>query len=235
MPLLLVLGLFAGALTTVAGLGGGQLLVLALATVVGPREALAISAPALLAGNIHRVALYRPHVHTRTALAFAAGAVPASFLGGWLAVSLPAWLLSMLLVATTLFAVARAVGLVRLAPPPHALPAAGAIIGAICATSSGAGMLLAPLLLSTGLSGPAYIATGALSAASMHIGRVIGYAAGGSFGLVTLGQSALLAAAIIAGNFVGDRFRSRIPERAEPWIEHGTLVTCVALAIVQLF
>jgi uncharacterized membrane protein YfcA len=235
MAWLLVLGLLAGALTTVAGLGGGQLLVLALATVAGPREALAISAPALLAGNLHRFALYRAHADVRAAVAFAAGAVPASALAGWLAVSLPPWLLSLLLGATTLFAVGRGLGLIKLAPPPNALPAAGAIIGAICATSSGAGMLLAPLLLATGLTGPAYIATGALCAASMHIGRVAGYAAGGGFGVVTLGQSALLAVAIVGGNLLGDRSRSAIPARAEPWIEHATLVTCVALAIVQLF
>ena len=235
MALLLLFGLLAGALTTVAGLGGGQLLVLALASFVGPREALAISAPALLAGNLHRFALYRTHVDRRVALAFAAGALPASALGGWLAVSLPAWLLSVLLGATTLIAVARALGLVKLAPPPSTLPAAGAVIGTICATSSGAGLLLAPLLLSTGLSGPAYVATGALCALSMHVGRVAGYAVGGSIGATTLMQSAALAAAIVAGNVIGDRTRRYLPPGAEPWIEHGVLVVSVVLAVAQLF
>jgi uncharacterized membrane protein YfcA len=235
VPLLLVLGLLAGALTTVAGLGGGQLLTLVLAAGYGPREALALAAPALLAGNLHRFALYRHDADRRVALAFAAGALPASAAGGWLAVSLPPWLLSALLAGTTLLAVARAAGLIRIAPPPAALPAAGAIIGAICATSSGAGLLLAPLLLSIGLSGPAYVATGALCAAAMHVGRMAGYAAGGSLDGDVLLRSAALAVAIVAGNLAGDRLRRRVPPRAEPWIEHATLIACVGLAITQLF
>jgi uncharacterized membrane protein YfcA len=231
MLLLAALGLGAGALTTLAGLGGGQLLVLALAATHGPRAALAITAPALLAGNLHRWVMYRRAADTRAALAFAAGAVPASILAGWLAVSLPPAVLTALLAGSTLLAVARGVGLLSLRVRRAAFPPAGVGIGALTATSSGGGLLLAPLLLSTGLTGPAYSATASLCASALHVGRLGGYALGGSITGATGGASLLLALAILAGNRVGDRGRRLVPPRAEPWIEHAVLVACVALAI----
>jgi uncharacterized membrane protein YfcA len=231
---LIGLGIFAGTLTTVAGLGGGQLLVLALAALVGPREALAISAPALLLGNLHRVLMYRRDVDWRVGRLYAAGALPAAAAGGLAAVALPLWVLEVLLCGSTVFAVARAAGWIEIRPPARALPLAGAGIGVLCATSTGAGLLLAPLLLSTGLTGARYIGTGALCAAAMHVGRIGGYAAGGSFGGELLGSSALVAAAILLGNVAGDRLRGRLPGAAAPWIEHGTLAACVLLAVLQL-
>ena len=54
--LYVLLGVLAGALTTVAGLGGGMLLIYALAALGDPHVALAATAPALLVGNLHRLA-----------------------------------------------------------------------------------------------------------------------------------------------------------------------------------
>ena len=54
---LAALGTIAGILTTLAGQGGGLFLLLAIAALVGPHEALAITAPALLLGNLHRAVL----------------------------------------------------------------------------------------------------------------------------------------------------------------------------------
>jgi uncharacterized membrane protein YfcA len=232
MLALLPLGLTAGALTTVAGLGGGQLLVLALAATHGPREALAITAPALLAGNLHRFWMYRRAADRGAALAFAAGAIPAGVVAGWLAVALPPVVLSALLIGSTLLAVARAMGLLHIRARRAAFPVAGAAIGAITATSSGGGLLLAPLLLSTGLGGPAYSATAALCASALHVGRLTGYAAGGSITAATAQASLLLALAIFAGNRLGDRARRFLPPRAEPWVENATLVGCVVLGLV---
>jgi uncharacterized membrane protein YfcA len=234
MGILVALGVPAGMLTTIAGLGGGQLLVLALAAVHGPRAALAISAPALLAGNLHRFLMYRRAADHRAALSFAAGALPASLVAGWLAVALPPLVLSILLAGSTLLAIARAAGVIHLRARRETFPIAGAAIGALSAASSGGGLLLAPLLLSTGLGGAAYSATASLCASALHVGRLTGYAAGGSLTTETLGASAVLALAIFAGNRAGDGARRYVPRRAEPWIEHGTLLACVALGVFGL-
>src|SRR5262245_36184409 len=63
-----LLGLAAGSLTTVAGQGGGLLLLLACSTLAGPHEALAITAPALLLGNLHRAVWLRAHINKSIAL-----------------------------------------------------------------------------------------------------------------------------------------------------------------------
>ena len=49
-----LLGILAGILTTLAGLGGGMLLVLALSLTSSPVTELAATAPALSLGNLHR-------------------------------------------------------------------------------------------------------------------------------------------------------------------------------------
>ena len=232
MMFLVPLGLGAGALTTVAGLGGGQLLVLALAAIFDPRAALVISAPALLAGNLHRLWLYRARADRKVARAFVAGALPGSILGGVVAVGLPAWIIQLLLVSTTGLAIVRALGWFSWRPHTAALAPAGLVIGAICAASSGAGLLLAPILLSTGLSGAAYVATSAACAASLHLGRIGGYALGGLFTGDMLARSALLGVAILTGNLLGDRLRGHLDARASRWIEHGTLVACVVVAVL---
>ena len=230
--ILVPLGLAAGALTTVAGLGGGQLLVLALAALFDPRLALVVSAPALLAGNSHRAWMYRGVIDRRVAPAFASGALPGSIVGGVLAVGLPAWILQLFRVATTGLAVARAFGWSQLRPRAAALATAGFVIGAVCAASSGAGLLVAPILLATGLSGRAYVATSAACAVALHLGRIGGYALGGLFDGGTLARSAILAAAILTGNLLGDRLRRHLDARAARWIEHATLVTCVVRALI---
>src|SRR5688572_16373782 len=87
IALVLGLGLVAGALTTVAGLGGGVFLLLSLSVLWGPTTALATSSLALLVGNLHRTFLYRKSVNWPIARAFVVGAVPGAVLGALLAVA----------------------------------------------------------------------------------------------------------------------------------------------------
>ena len=81
MALVPVLGVLAGILTTVAGLGGGMVLMLALSLLTSPTVALAATAPALLAGNLHRSVMFRGQVDRRVATSFAAGAFPGALPG----------------------------------------------------------------------------------------------------------------------------------------------------------
>src|SRR5262245_26584599 len=94
---LLVLGAVAGALTTVAGLGGGMLLVAVLSALHGGHDALALTAPALLASNLHRAYLFRKDVDVRTVRAFAIGAVPAAAVAGFFVPDIPEAALAVIL------------------------------------------------------------------------------------------------------------------------------------------
>ena len=90
---LLALGLAAGVMTTLAGMGGGLMLLLALAALRDPHEALAMTAPALLIGNAHRAFMFRAHLRPSVSGRLVAGALPGAILGGVWALSLPGeWL-----------------------------------------------------------------------------------------------------------------------------------------------
>lgn len=232
--LLLMLGWVAGWLTTVAGLGGGVLLVLALSLRTSPAEALALSSPALLVGNLHRWRVGRRDVDMRVAAPFAIGALPGSALGGLLVVAMPTLLLQVLLVLTSALALARALGWWMPRPPAAALVPAGAAIGAVAATTGSAGLAVGALLQSAGLTGAAYVATAAATAVAMHVGRLAAYGFGGLLTGETALQSGVLALAILAGNLVGGRVRKRLPAEACTRIELGVLFVCVALALAGL-
>jgi len=230
--LVLLLGLGAGALTTVAGFGGGLLLVLPLSAVADPRTALAITAPALLAGNLHRIWLLRAGIDWATALRFGAGAVPAAVVGGLLTVTLPDVVLSWLLLATAAFAVARELGWARWQPSARALVPAGAGTGLLTATTGTGGLLLAPVLLATGLRGERFVATGAVIASAIHVTRIGTYGAGGMLDTGTLLASLLLAGGIVAGNLLGTRLRRVVTEATTMRVTWATLAVAMAFALL---
>lgn len=234
MSVLLVLGVLAGGLTTVAGLGGGVLLILALSLLTSPAEALAMSSPALLVGNLHRVVVGRHEVDRAIAGSLALGALPGSALGGLVAVAVPTVVLEALLVATTGLALARTFGYLSFRPGARALAPAGFAIGVATATTGGGALMLAPLLLATGLTGARYVATAAGVAVAIHVGRLLGYGAGGLVTRSSLLAAVVLAVAIIAGNALGQKLRRHIDPVAATRLELGVLLVSVALALAGL-
>ena len=226
-----VLGMLAGALTTVAGLGGGLLLLISLSLVTDPLSALAMTTPALLIGNLHRSWVFRARVQWPIVRAFALGAVPGAALGSLAAVAVPLWMVNGLMLGITLLSLARAFGKLELTPPRGAFAPAGFVIGGLTGSAGGAAVLTAPLFLSAGLSGETYSGTIAAAAVAMHLGRIAGYGAGGLLTRDLWLFAALLSVAVVAGNGVGRRARrwtERLPAGA---IEHATLVICALLAV----
>ncbi len=229
--MLVAAGIIAGVITTVAGMGGGSLLLLFLTALNGPLEALATTAPALLLGNLHRATLYRRQLSRRTAGALALGAVPGALLGGLVATRLPDTVLQGTIVAMATLAVARAAGWLSWRPPAAAVAPVGLVTGAITATSGGAGLLVGPFLLARGLSGATYVGTMAMGAVSMHAGRLLAYGLGGAVDTGILGDGLLLAAAIMAGNLAGDRLRRAVGEDGQRRLQVGVLIATAALAV----
>ncbi|MBL9021815.1 MAG: sulfite exporter TauE/SafE family protein [Myxococcales bacterium] len=229
---LLVLGLFAGVLTTIAGMGGGLLLIVVLSALKGPHYALAVTTPALLVANLHRAYLFRREVNLTVAKAFALGAIPAALLAGYFVPRLPALVLQMVLIGATLLTLARALGLYTWKPSPRAITTGGAGIGILTATAGGAGVLTGPLFLSAGLKGAAYIGTVAMGAVCLHFGRVLGYGLGGLFDATFMLPMTLLAVALVAGNVAGKGLRKKISTKIESAVEMGALVVCTVVALV---
>jgi uncharacterized membrane protein YfcA len=236
---LVALGLGAGALTSLAGQGGGLFLLVACSALYGPHAALTMTAPALVIGNLHRAWMYRRSIDRPIAVRMTIGGLPGALAGGLLAGALPESVFGFVLVAVTVLAIAKAVGVLRFSVPRAALAPAGFGIGAMTGTAGGAGVLLAPVLLSSGLTGAAYVGTSSLVAVVTHLGRMAAYGTVGFFSGPeagsTVGSAATLALAIFGGNAVVERMRSRISRHPKlvTGIEYVTLVACVALSVAR--
>jgi uncharacterized membrane protein YfcA len=225
-------GVLAGALTSMAGLGGGMLLLLGLSVVWGPAAALASTAPAMLLGNLHRLWMLRTEVDRPIARGFAWGAVPGSFCGGLAVASLPDVVLRWVMLVMTAAALGRAFGLYAWRPRAWAMVPAGMGIGAISAMAGGAGLLVGPLFISAGLTGKRFVATIAAAAVALHVGRVFAYGLGGLMTPETLLRSGLLTVSVIVGNVLGLGLRDRLLNDARAQrLELGALVVCVGLSV----
>jgi uncharacterized membrane protein YfcA len=232
------LGVLGGALSTVAGMGGGIALVALLSLFLGPHVALALTAPALLVGNAHRAFVFRDALDRKVGVAFVLGAIPGAAIGSLVVGEVPARVLTVALVVVTLFAIGRARGLFALHPPTWAWTPFAFGAGLVAA-GSGAGVMVAPALVAGGLGGRALIATGALIALSMHVGRVAGYGLSGLYDVGTGGAdlhgSLLLAVGLVAGNLVGVRLRARLGEAGTERVTELTLIGSLVLAVASLF
>lgn len=232
--LVAALGVLAGALTTVAGMGGGLLLVLVLSLVWDPATALACTTPALLAGNVHRAALLRRAVRWPIAARFSAGALPGALVGAVLAGAVPSSVVAWLMAATTTLAIARATLSPRLKLGPAWLAPGGFAVGTLTGAAGGAGVLAAPLFLSAGLAGEAYVGTSAACAAVQHLSRLVGYGASGLYADGSLGSAVVLGIAILAGNQLGHAAQPFTRRWPTGLVEHAVLAASAILAVLGL-
>jgi hypothetical protein len=229
---MVVLGLVAGVLTTVSGMGGGLLVVFVLSWAIGPKAALVVSASALLVGNIHRSWLYRADIDGAAVKRLLLGLVPGTLVGSLLTAGLPDQAIRIVMVLAALAALVRVVTGSRWTLPARAVTPMAALVGLFAATAGGAAVLLGPILLAAGISGRRYLAVVAVGATAMHTTRIAGYAAAGLWSTAYLPLIAVLAAAILVGNLVGKRTRDLVPARAGSALEVATPVVCAIIGLV---
>ncbi|MEM7153356.1 MAG: sulfite exporter TauE/SafE family protein [Myxococcota bacterium] len=234
MAIIVPLGIAAGLLSTVAGIGGGLLITVVLAALLDPHTALAVTAPALLLGTGHRMWLFRRHLVPAAARRMVLGAVVGAAVGGLISAALPEPLIRWLLLGVTVVAVAREQGWVRIPLGRSWLTGGGAVVGFVTATTGGGGLILAPLMLAAGLRGKTLVATGAMVACSIHVARIMGYAGTGMLGPADLPTALVLGVGILAGNLLGRWVRPRLGEaacHAATWVAlvGGLLVAAVGL------
>jgi uncharacterized membrane protein YfcA len=234
VPILVAVAIAAGALTTISGFGGGLVLLLAVAALYGPKVALAATTVALLVGNLHRIWLYRSDVGTRVTVPLLIGLVPGSLAGAWFAAAIPERTVHIVMLVVVLLSLARAWFHWEWRPNRRFLVVSGAVIGALAGSAGGAGFLVGPLVLAAGLEARKYLATVAVSAVAMHIGRIAGYGAGGLMTAEVWRIGLVLVPGLLVGNLLGNQLRDLIPDNWQRRIELGAPALCVALALVGL-
>jgi uncharacterized protein len=252
---LIPIGLLAGILTTVTGVGGGMVALSLLSLVMAPAVALAISAAAFAIGNAHRAVLFARSIDRRVTARFGAGLAVGAVGGALIVPFVPTAILRLALVAVAVVSLAKAAGSMfsrwlhaarspllaepraTAAPvarvwPAHQLIGAGAVVGAIGAGAGGAGVLVSPILLSTGLRRDAYVATVASCAIVLNGFRVLGYELAGLYHLPMLLSIAALSIALMAGNLIGARVRQHVSPPLLDRIELGAPALAILLTLL---
>jgi uncharacterized membrane protein YfcA len=147
-----------------SGVGGGLLLAIFIAPVVGVKAVVPTVGIATLIAHVVRVWVYREHIVWRPALVMLLGAVPATIASARLYAALPADIIAVILGTFLLASVPlrRLMARRDLRFGPRLLGLIGATYGFLAGTTIGGGILVIPALLGAGLAGMALLATDAV-------------------------------------------------------------------------
>ena len=207
-----LLAAFTAAFGVVAGLGGGVLMIGAMATVL-PAAALIPLHGAVQAGtNFTRILIMRRLVIYRAILPFAAGALVGGSAGGSMVVSLPPVVLQGVLGAFLLY-VTWAPRITAGAPTPRRFVVLGLAGGLISMFVGATGTLLAPWVRGVSDDRRVFVATHAAIMMFVHVLKVVVF---GILGFAFFDYLPLLAAMIgmsFVGNWIGVKLLNRMPER----------------------
>ncbi len=211
---LTVAAFLTAALSGVAGLGGGTILIgLFYAIGLPPVQAVPLFAAVQLVSNASRTAAYLSHVHWGATLWFLLACVPATFLlAPWIEQVDPDWirvLLALLILASLLPSHREAAAL----PPRPAFVLAGLLNGALGLFVGATGLLVGRLFLRPEWRKQTTIGTLALTQGLGHLLRVLAYGWAGFSALSQPGLLLPLCAAVVAGTLVGKRLNHRLDEQ----------------------
>lgn len=176
---------FAGSVAAgISGMGGGMLLAIAIAPIVGIQALIPVMTVAMLINHIARVRAFHAHVDWPSARRVMLTALPMTAVGAMFYSILPADAVALVIGCFVLiFVPARRL----LGNAPWNLSAAafagvGGIFGFVSGTAIGAGMIIIPALLGHGLVGPALVGTDAVIGLAVLVVKAIIFS---SFAILT--------------------------------------------------
>jgi len=174
LMLIVVAALVASIIHSVAGLGGGILMVAVLTGVVGIKQAVPAMACAQLISHVTRALLYWRSTDWRMAVRVLAFGCPAVILGAFLFRTFSAGTISLFFVIILLGAlcIRHLEDGRRLRADPKSLAAASVLWGMLAGNVIGQGFLLAPFLLGSGMRRFAFVGTMATVTLVISILRV---------------------------------------------------------------
>ena len=222
--LLSLTGLFTSALSGVAGLGGGTILIgVFYALGLAPVEAIPLFAAVQLVSNLTRTAAYVRHVEWRAAGWFLLAAIPATALLAPFAAQVSVHVIQLILAALIAISLLPSKTAKPL-PPRAAFVAAGAANGALGMFVGATGLFVGRLFLRPEWPKQKVVATLALTQVFGHGLRVIAY---GVVGFSALAKPALLlpvCGSVIVGTLVGKQLNGRLSEVAFRKLFQGILI-----------
>ncbi len=222
--LLSLTGLFTSALSGVAGLGGGTILIgVIYALGLAPVDAIPLFAAVQLVSNFTRTLAYVRHVEWRAAGWFLLAAIPATALLAPFAAQVDVHVIQLILAALIAISLLPA-RQARPLPPRLAFIAAGAANGALGMFVGATGLFVGRLFLRPEWPRQKVVATLALTQVFGHGLRVIAY---GLMGFSVFARPQLLlpvALSVIVGTLIGRRLNGRLSETTFRRLFQGILV-----------
>jgi len=211
--LLGAVAVLAATVSGMSGVGGGLLMAIFIAPVVGVKAVVPTVGIATLIAHVVRVWVYREHIVWRPALMMLIGAAPATIASARLYVALPADVIAVILGVFLLASIplrrlmakrdirfgARSLGLI------------GATYGFLAGTTIGGGILVIPALLGAGLDGMALLATDAVIGLTTLVIKAVVF---GGFAVLTPRLfliGCLLGVCMIPGTYLARWLMQRTP------------------------
>jgi len=212
--LLVAAGFLTSALSGVAGLGGGTILIgLFYASGMAPAEAVPLFAAVQFVSNSARTVAYVRHVEWRAAGWFMLAALPTTFLVAPYAAAIDANLVRLLLAGLILASLAPGKSGGAPLPPTAAFITAGALNGALGMFVGATGLFIGRLFLLPQWRKETVIGTLALTQMLGHGLRVAAYGWIGFSALADPLRLGALCLSVIAGTAAGKRLNGKLDER----------------------
>jgi uncharacterized membrane protein YfcA len=229
----LVVGLFAGALSGIIGTGSTIILLPILVYQFRPKQAVPIMAIAALMSNVGKVLAWWRHIDWRAFAAYAIPGVPAAALGARTLLVLPPRAVDFALGAFFLIMIPAGRWLathnfrIRL----WQLAVAGAVIGYITGIVISTGPLSVPAFASYGLVKGAFLSTEAASSLALFVSKVATFRELGALPLASILKGLVIGASVMAGTFAGKTVVQRMSPHVFRRVLDGLLL-CSGLALI---
>jgi uncharacterized membrane protein YfcA len=213
LALLAAVAFVSATVSGMSGVGGGLLLAIFIAPVVGVKAVVPTVGIASLIAHVIRVWVYRDAIVWRPALVMLAGGIPATVASARLYVDLPADIIAAILGLFLLASVParRLMARHELRFGSRSLGLIGTCYGLLTGTTIGGGVLVIPALLGAGLTGMAVLATDAVIGLASLTTKAVVF---GSFDVLTpelLLIGCLLGVCMIPGTYLARWLVMRTP------------------------
>lgn len=232
-----VTALIAQVIGGLAGYGTGLLMPLVLVPIIGAEAIVPVISLSALITNPTRVFVFREHLDLKKALYITAFAIPSTVVGAWYYTTLSsrgaAFIIGLALVL--LVPIRRYLARHKFRVDNKGAGFAGFIYGFLTGAMSGVGVMLISLLMAMGLSGPAVIATDALTSTLVGLVKTgVFYAAGelpAQLWLVAILIGVMATPGTLAARWLAQRYSAKLHDT----LLEGAIVVGGTLLMARAF
>lgn len=201
----------ASALSGMSGMGGGVIISIFIAPIVGIEAVVPLLSISMLMANAARVWVYFEALNWGLSWRLIATAVPGVICGSLLYVSVQIGVIGLVLGVVLILSVPlrRWLNKCKIDVSNSTLTAFGFPYGFLGGTSVGSGMLIIPMLLGVGLAGPALLATDALVAVALNTAKIIVFRRFDALELELMFLGVIMGLCTVPGTWLASRIMAR--------------------------